>query len=161
MREVSFLLTLEPVSVNSSHRFGRGFRYKAPKTNKFELELKNQLNEFKEELDEFNQSFITHKHCIHTSIFFYVPKNKFYTKGTKKEPSKINRNSKDLDNCLKVLQDGVFKFIGVDDCNITKIEAEKIAYPGDEWKIVVQLFIRNRLDSIDYHFDLLNKLSVI
>jgi Holliday junction resolvase RusA-like endonuclease len=161
MRELSFLLDIEPVSINNSHGFGRGRRFKLPKTKKFGIELKKQLDQYKEEFDEIYQSFYPHKHCIHTGIYFYVPKNKFYTKGTKKEPSKINRNSKDLDNCLKVLNDGVFKYIGIDDCNIVKIEAEKIAYKGDKWRVVYQLFIRDRLDSFDYHLDLLDKWGIV
>jgi len=141
MKEISIMLNnIEPVSVNHSHGFGKGFRYKLPKTKKFEIELNRELSNFKDELNDFCTSFNWFNHVVHCSYFIYIPEKIFFTKIKKQK--KVSRKSKDLDNMLKVMQDNIFKFIGIDDTFITRLEAEKIPTKKEEWSIVVQLSIR-------------------
>ena len=142
MNQFSFLLQVEPVSVNHSHGFGRGFKYRLPKTVKFEKEIKSQLNQYKEELNELHKFFDPHLHFIRACYRIYVPKAQFKTK--EKNP-KISRRSKDIDNMLKTLQDSVFKFINIDDTFVCDLEAYKRESLDDNWKIVVELEVRSLL----------------
>lgn len=156
MSQFSFMLEIEPVSVNHSHCFGKGFRYKLPKTRKYEIELKKQLSVFKDEFSAFHSSFNPLTNYISASYSFYAPKDFFYTKE-----KKISKRSKDLDNCIKIVQDNIFKFIGIDDTFVTDIEAVKRPTNGKEWRIVVMLSIGNTFNSLNNDFDFSNHGSIL
>lgn len=143
MREISFVLNVQPLSVNNSKTPIKRGKFvtmiKTSEAREFEIKCFNELANYKDLLDEFSSNFDPHSHVIHCSLFFYVPIGKFYTGKTKK---KISSHSKDLDNMLKYTIDPIFSFLGINDCYVVKLEAEKVATTKEDWCVVVQLFIR-------------------
>lgn len=150
MREISFVLEVEPITLNHSHAFGNGFRFKTTKTRKFENDVRDFLSKINDDLLEFKKNFDPIKSSIEASYFFYVPKEFFYTKD-----GRVSRRSKDLSNIVKVVEDCVFRYLAIDDCLVTKLNVEKI--PANKWSIVVQLSIRN---SLDYRLNFFDHNSV-
>lgn len=152
MRELSILLeNIQPLSANAAlravSRGGRVWIISSDAKRKNEINFNRELGKFKSELMEFKSEFDEYLNHIHASFYFYIPSDfgskRFYTRKGKKV--KISSRSGDLDNFLKSTIDSIFKYIGINDSYITRIECEKIPSNKNEFSIVAQLSIKNLL----------------
>lgn len=83
-----------------------------------------QLKEFKEAYNPFTQH-------IAIDYTFYIPK--FFTSD-----NRVSRQSKDVDNMVKVVNDRLFKEMGVDDSQVTDLSARK--RPMADFLIHIKLY---------------------
>lgn len=125
MSIISFQIPLEPISLNHSHRNiikgKRLMRIKTEKTSRWESDFQACLSSINKYRDEFLKDYDPKKKAVQLDIFFYLNRDSFFTKsGT------INQRGKDLDNLIKVGNDQVFKWLGIDDSQLVKMSAEKI-----------------------------------
>lgn len=125
MSILSFQIPLEPISLNTSHRnIVRGKRFmriKTEKTSLWEREFQQYLGMISNYRDDFLKEYDPKRKAIQIDIFFYLNKSVYFTKsGT------ISKTGKDLDNLIKVGNDQVFKWLGIDDSQVIKLSAEKI-----------------------------------
>ena len=142
MKSITFQIALKPISLNHSHemkvirgprgRIARIMRGKTAKTKTFEILVRHQLGQIKSDLEQFSKGFDPTEGCIHMDAYFYINKDEFFTKPkSKKNPRvRVSRNSLDLSNCLKVVEDVIFNFIGIDDVSTCYINAQKIPTDG-------------------------------
>lgn len=64
-------------------------------------------------------------YSIQVEAYFYLNESEYFTK-VKNDKKTISKRSMDLDNMIKVGFDQIFKWLGIDDSQVTKIIAEKI-----------------------------------
>lgn len=121
-RKVKAVLNLDPVSVNNSHgivhKNGRTFKYKNEKTKSFEKAFSFEFDRYMEDFLKF-AAWQNELQCpIHATYIFYLP-------NCYKQDGIINKRGKDLTNCIKVLEDCIFKAISIDDAFCTEVHAFK------------------------------------
>ena len=121
---------LKPISTNHAVktmvRNGVAIKYKSKEAKEFENEFQKQWQQFKMEARTFKNSFDESKHSIKFCASIEIPN--LYKKG-----KSINKKSVDIDNCLKYLQDCIFKNLQIDDAFITELHAYKMH--GDKFRI--------------------------
>ena len=93
-----------------------------------------QYNELKEHLRSFYREDF---HSIELECYFYLPEKDYFT-HPKKGNKTISKRSMDIDNMIKVSNDLVFKWLDIDDSQITKLSAEKIP-TNDDYTIVFRI----------------------
>lgn len=129
MNQIAFQIPLKPISLNLSHRivkFGKRLvKIKTDETRQFEEEFSYYLSQYDSLKKEITLNYDPRKHSIELEAFFYLNDKDYFTKP-KKGFKTINKRSMDLDNMLKVSNDQIFKWIGIDDSQITKITTQKI-----------------------------------
>lgn len=66
---------------------------------------------------------------------------------------------RDLDNCIKLIQDAIFRALDINDSHVVKIRASKKLWPGiEEEKILVSLV---EIDKNDLRFDQIPKPNIV
>lgn len=96
-------------------------RIKTEKTAQWEKDFQSCLYAINKYKDEFLKEYDPKKKAIQLDVYFYLNRDSFFTgSGT------INKRGKDLDNLLKVGNDQIFKWLGIDDSQLVKLSAEKI-----------------------------------
>jgi len=129
MTSISFQIPMKPISVNASHRivkFGkRASRIKTEKAVLFEQEFSFHLSQYNELKSHIFDIYDPRKFSILVEAYFYINEKDFFTKP-KKGLKTVSQKSMDLDNMLKVSFDQIFRWMEIDDSQVTKIIAEKI-----------------------------------
>jgi Holliday junction resolvase RusA-like endonuclease len=110
-------------------------RIKTEKTVKWTDEFNAWLAEYSDLRPALMQDYDPTRHSIQLEVYFYLNYKEFFTQSKKRT---ISKRSIDLDNMLKVGNDLVFKWLEIDDSQITKIFAEKIPTDGES-AIVYQI----------------------
>lgn len=127
-------LDIKPLSYNQYYRSTRsGKRVKTGAGLAYEEELEYLLSNYSDELLNFGKELDLHKNIVRTEIKIYNP-DYFIKDG-----SRINKNSPDVDNCIKVLQDKLFKVIDKDDVQARDTRIYDV--PSNGWKISIEMFI--------------------
>lgn len=122
MKTVRCVLNLDPVSVNNSHdiayRHGRMFKYKNSKTKSFEKNFSFEFDRYMEDFLKF-AAWQNELQCpIKATYIFHIP-------SCYKKDGIINKRGKDLTNCIKILEDSLFRAISIDDAFCTEVHAFK------------------------------------
>ena len=103
-------LPIKPLSYNAYYRNTKsGHRVKTGAGLAYEEELEMMISGHSNELAQFGESLDLSKYMIKITIYNF--KSDFYIK----DGSRINLTAGDWDNPIKVLQDKLFKQIGIDD----------------------------------------------
>lgn len=127
-------LNIKPISYNQYYRSTRsGKRVKTGAGLAYEEELTYLLDDYSSELKEFGESLDLHKNIVRTEIKIYNP-DYFIQDG-----SRINKNSPDVDNCIKVLQDKIFDIMGKDDVQARDTRIYDV--PSNEWRVEIDMLI--------------------
>ena len=131
---------LEPISLNHYQKIttrGRfASKYKPAKSKQFDDEFNAQLSSYMNDIFKFNSMYKPDSHYIIADYKFYYP---IFT-----SKNQISKKSKDTDNCIKVVQDLIFKHVAPDDSQIISVTATKIH--SKDLKIVATYHIRNLHD---------------
>jgi Holliday junction resolvase RusA-like endonuclease len=91
----------------------------------FEAEFLAHLSQYNNLRQHIYDSYNPNKHGIEEEIFFYLNDKEYFTLP-KKGLRTISKVSIDLDNMIKVANDQVFRWLGIDDSQVVKIHTEKI-----------------------------------
>lgn len=129
MTSVSFQIPIKPISLNTSHRIVRRgkrmMRIKTEATVLFEEEFSYHLSNYETLKSHIIDNYDPHIYSIQVEAFFYLNELEYFTK-VKNGKKTISKRSMDLDNMIKVGFDQIFKWLGIDDSQVTRIIAEKI-----------------------------------
>lgn len=113
---------IKPISLNhayiSAAKFNRVIRFPSKEYKQLESKINLILREYKNDINKLNKYFDPKKHCIHCSYRFYMP--------ILKKDGTISMKSLDLSNCIKVIEDIIFKQFQFDDSQISFLSCEKI-----------------------------------
>lgn len=128
-----FIIPLKPISTNRMHGVFRGRKIKSREGREFEIICNNLLAAFFDQAKIFIENFDENSQAIRVEYKFYFPYHELVTKnGT------LMKRRNDVDNMVKVFQDQVFKFMGIDDSLVTEIRAQKIPSCAHWTEIVLQ-----------------------
>lgn len=100
-------------------------RIKTEGTNLFEEEFSYHLSGYDILKSHITDKYNPNIHGIQVEAYFYLNESEYFTK-VKNGKKTISKRSMDLDNMIKVGFDQIFKWLGIDDSQVTKIIAEKI-----------------------------------
>jgi hypothetical protein len=95
--------------LNRAKMLARNMLIKTPLCREFEKDLSKRLEEYTEHFAKFREEFSSRKNYLEVTYTLYCPKSEFFTKD-----GDISSRCPDADS-IKVLQDTLFKSIGVDD----------------------------------------------
>jgi len=141
MNQIAFQIPLRPISLNHSHRlvrFGKRIsRIKTEAAKDFESEFLFHLQEYNGLRHHIIDGYDPRKHSIELEAYFYMNEGEYFTKP-KKGFKTINKRCMDLDNMIKVANDQIFNWLGIDDSQVTKITAQKIP-TNDEATMVFRI----------------------
>lgn len=131
MTSISIQIPLSPLSLNDTHRlvrFGdRASRIKTEGFIRWEKDFLLYLLKYKTEKDFLINNYNEKTHGIMLEVFLYINESKYFAlPKTKKDTKRISKKSKDTSNCIKPAEDQIFRWLGIDDSQVTKIIAEKI-----------------------------------
>ena len=116
--KLEFKLDLSPVSLNSSTFVWNNRRIKTKQAIAFENDFNELMKPYAHSLGLLADSFIDTEHSFSLDYTFYL-KTFFTKKGN------ISAKSKDVDNLVKVVNDRLFKLIGIDDSTMIDLTAKK------------------------------------
>ncbi len=120
---------MRPISLNHSHRnvkMGKRLvRVKTKEAVMFETEFAAHLSQLSELKNHIHESYTATKHSIEMECYFYLNDKSYFTLPKKGERT-ISKKSMDIDNMIKVGNDQIFKWLEIDDSQVTKLTAEKI-----------------------------------
>lgn len=140
MKEISLQIPIKPLSINqkfSLHSKRRMF-IKSAKAVNYERELNTYLKPFDDLLRGIGLNYIKTKHSFSFDVEIFVPQHEFFTKrGT------INEKCIDVTNAFKILEDALFKRIGVDDSQITQASISKSPWPRETWSCIIRIKLIN------------------
>jgi Holliday junction resolvase RusA-like endonuclease len=131
MTSLAFQIPLAPFSLNQSHRlvkFGkRASRIKTSEFIEWEKDFSSFLGDYSDIKQHLLEKYNDAHHGFMLEIFLYINSDSFFSKPkTKKDHKRISKRSKDVSNCVKTSEDQIFRWLGIDDSQVTKIIAEKI-----------------------------------
>jgi len=132
---------LPPMPRNRSHMLTisqkRPMNIKTPLCREFEKDVVSRMNEFKHQSAKFKEVFDPYKNYISAEYYVFTPKDQLFTLE-----QKISAKAVDLD-AHKVLQDSIFKYIGLDDKLIREARYfSPISHDG-KWNFVIILKLEN------------------
>lgn len=115
---------LEPITLNNQARFAKGRVYKTKKTQQFISQVNLMMRQYKNDLNKFNKYYDENKHFLICDYYFYKP-------IMHKKDKRVSKNSGDLSNLVKALEDAIFKHLHADDSavcvlNVHKIDSQKV-----------------------------------
>jgi len=124
---------VKPLSANKTISFNRRGKYfKSTAKKKFQDSVHEQLYKHKEEFGIFRRAFDKRGDFLCVSYDYKIPHSKFWNKDNTMKQTRI-----DLGNCQKVLQDCIFKAIGVNDCFI--LDDNNSIRPADNYKFTIHI----------------------
>lgn len=152
MTSITLQIPLRPVSINKSYRVSKKFigRKKSVSSLKksddlelFERLFHAYLLQLREQIGVFAKEYDPERYALNLEAFFYVPQGQYFTKPKSKAKPRvtISRDSLDLDNCLKATIDNLFRFMQIDDKNITAINAHKIPTDNEKHLMILRVMI--------------------
>lgn len=129
-------IPIKPLSVNSKFTINQHRRriVKSTSCTKFEKSILGYLNKYATDINIFRNSFNPKNEALHLEIIMYVPKEEFFTKaGT------VSLTSIDASNALKMLEDTIYKAMGINDGLNLKVSSEKRPINSDEWLTLIMI----------------------
>lgn len=131
MKTLIMQIPMKPLSVNSKFTVNRGYMVKTNSVKKFEKEVFCSLLPYRKDADEFLKYKIE---SLETEIVIYIPDGEFFTKkGT------VSLTCLDCSNAIKIVEDQVFNFLGLNDGLNVSISSEKRPWKGDEYMTLVTI----------------------
>jgi Holliday junction resolvase RusA-like endonuclease len=121
---------MKPLSVNQMKTQARGKIIKSAACKVFEFEFNHYLAEFSQQAILFVENFNEAEHSINVDYIFYLKRDEFFN-----QKDLLNKRCLDVDNAIKVVQDQVFRFLGVEDGLVTRITATKV--PSDQTSVEI------------------------
>ena len=112
---------MAPMSANKAYRVFRGRSIKSKEYREFELAVNHYMAAHFEQCAIFMQNLDINQHALAVKYEFYFPYDDIMTKS-----GRVKMRGSDLDNCVKHIQDNLFKFLNVDDGIVCEITAHKI-----------------------------------
>lgn len=119
--------------LNRAKMIARNMLIKTALCRDFEKDIQERLKEFSETFKTFKTYFTSGNYYIHVVYELHCPKNQLFTKD-----GKISSRSPDADS-IKVLQDNVFKSLGIDDKFAKRIEIIMVPSEDDNWNYKIYL----------------------
>lgn len=121
MNNLILQIPVKPLSVNKKFTINRYNRrmVKSSEAVAFEKLVESYLAKHKKDIDLFISS-LEDRQVLGLDIVIYVPEKDFYTKK-----KTISLTCLDVSNTLKMLEDTIYKNIGINDALNVKISAEK------------------------------------
>jgi len=141
-------IPIKPLSVNSKFTINRHKRMivKSTSANRFEREVEKYLIKYRSEMDIFTKSFDKSKNALTLEVVLYVPKHEYFTlKGA------VSSTCIDSSNALKMLEDIVYKRMGINDALNVKVSSEKRPADLDHWitLMVITKIDKPKVDPLD------------
>ncbi len=131
-----FFDDIKPLSLNKAYandpRTKR--RFNSKDYNQYQSAINNELRKYKNQINKFNNAYDESKYYIVSSYRFYLP-------IMVKSNDRISKNSLDTSNCIKVLEDIIFKQLIADDSAVVDINAMKIH--SEHLRIEVEFELKN------------------
>jgi hypothetical protein len=103
---------------------------KTPLAREFEKDLSNRMEIYRPSFEEFTRSFDKRFNYISAEYYIYTPQESLFTKD-----GHISSRSVDLD-AHKLLQDTIFKTIGLDDKLIREVAYRSAVSQDGKWNFV-------------------------
>ncbi len=124
---INLLFNISPISYNETHIVFNNTLRSSTKRKNFGVEVQKLLTLQHKELSKIKNQNVDR---LEVRYCFFVPELRTKT-GT------VAKRSLDIDNCIKALQDEIFKRLNkinsnIDDGMILKITAEKLQSPGQQ-----------------------------
>jgi Holliday junction resolvase RusA-like endonuclease len=123
---------IEPITLNTAVRYGKGNFYKKDNTVRFTSQVNNLLRKYKNDFNKFNNAFDEKKHFLTCDYYFYKP---ILTKKDKR----ISKTSGDLSNVVKSLEDVVFKHLTADDSQVCILNVHKFHSENIRTEIIIRI----------------------
>jgi hypothetical protein len=92
------------------------------------------MGQYKDKLNSFKKSYSRDKYALQLDIIMYVPEVEFFTKE-----GLISATCIDASNALKMLEDTIYKTLGINDGFNTKVSSEKRPYKSKDWLTMVTI----------------------
>jgi hypothetical protein len=123
------------MSVNNKFTIARGSRRITKKSEVYiyERSLKQYLMTKADDIKVFTNN-ILHKECLSFEVVIYVPKNLFFNKK-----GLINLTCLDVSNAIKILEDCIYKELGINDAMNVFISGEKRPFSGDDFITLINI----------------------
>jgi hypothetical protein len=136
MNQLQFLLPIKPLSVNKKFTLHRKARIliKSKEAQVYEAKLDKLLLQIDDDLKELAASYKKEKHSISFEVEVFVPQHEFFTKQ-----KTINQKCLDVTNAFKMLEDTIFKRLGIDDSQITQASITKTPWTRETWCCIIKL----------------------
>lgn len=126
---------LPPMPRNRSHMLvtknHRPMNIKTPLCREYEKDLTNRMKQFEAESNHFSKMFDRKKHYLSAEYYLFTPQNELFTLD-----EAISAKAVDLD-AHKVMQDTIFKCIGLDDKIIRHTTYFSPMSHDDKWNYVI------------------------
>lgn len=138
MNQITFQLPIKPISINKKFTLHKRSRFiiKSPEAQSFEKKINLMLNDFEDLFNELRDNYKQDKHAISFDLEVFVPQHEFFTKK-----QTINQRCLDVTNAFKMLEDIIFKRIGIDDSQIVQASAGKFPWARETWSCIVKIKI--------------------
>lgn len=134
------------MTLNHSHRlvkFGkRAGRIKTEDFANWEKEFSYWLREYSDLKTHLVAGYDERKHSIQFEMYVYLNDSKYFTKP-QKGFRRISKQSGDISNMIKTAEDQVFRWLEIDDSQVTKLISEKIP-TNDDGTMVFRISLINR-----------------
>lgn len=135
------ILDLPPMPRNRSHmlvsRKNRPMNIKTELARQFEADLSERLKDYASYMAQFKKRYDPKKHYISAEYFIYTPKEVLFTLN-----GEISARSVDLD-AHKVMQDTLFKSLGLDDKLIRQANYFSPESHDGKWNYIIILKLEN------------------
>lgn len=136
MNTLFIQVPIKPLSVNAKFTINKYKRriVKSNVANKFEKTVEGYLNQCMKEIDQFTAAFNPKKYGLTMDILMYIPEDQFFTKK-----GAISSTCIDAGNAMKMLEDIIYKRMGLNDGLNLKVSSEKRPYTGEDWLTLVTI----------------------
>lgn len=136
--KIKLYIPIKPLSDNRKHVPSRGRLIKTPEARKFQKDMEMYLSFKKADIGQFKAAY-SPVMCVSATYVYFIPRNKFYTKE-----GKISKTGGDATNFVKMTQDALFDYMGINDANVVNADVFKV--PSDEYGMRIEL----ELKTLDY-----------
>lgn len=129
-------MPIKPLSVNSKFTINR-YRRKIVKSGaavKYEKTINRFLEQYAEKMAAFKANYKRAMYGLQLEIVMYVPEGEFFTKE-----GLISATCIDAGNALKMIEDTVYKAIGINDGYNVRVISEKRPYTEEGWLTLVAI----------------------
>lgn len=138
MQAVSFYIQIKPISYNQSHVVVGNVLRSSSANTRFKNEASKLITPHMGQIKKYCMDYTAEK-SIEIHYIFWVPEKELYTKQ-----GNISKRSLDIDNCVKSVNDVLFKRMSrhnsdIDDSKITRMTLEKRKAPNDLYGITISL----------------------
>ena len=129
------LKNTKPVSTNHKTKRGKYGDYKSKEYQELIKKVNLKMMFLRDEIKQFLESY-NHDNPLSAEFIFEVPVSVLFTKK-----DTLSKKSMDIDNCVKPLNDAIFKNLqGVDDAFIWDMRLVKKPSPDNNYNIYIKYF---------------------